>query len=313
MVTYRPTSTMELAALLADAHEHATPVRIAARGTWPEATQRVHAGAATLDVSAIAGIVEYVPGDLTLTARAGTTIAEIDAATAPHGQWCPLQPWGGNGGTLGATMATATPGPCAAALGAPRDLALGLEFVDGAGRVARGGGRVVKNVAGFDLTRLLVGSWGTLGVITEVSVRLRARPAVDETWCLALDADGAEDAALRARLESFRRSPYAPIACEALYGAAARAAGLAHSGVLVRLGGNTAFVAASRAALRAALRAVGDVTPHDVAIWERVRTVHAAPVLRSLAHALDRPLERRVKRQFDPRDILNRGLFAEVA
>lgn len=306
VVTHRPSSTAELAALLADAHEHTTPLRVAARGTWPEATQRVQAGAATLDMSAVAGIVEYVPGDLTLTARAGTTIAEIDAATAPHGQWCPLQPWGGDSGTLGATVATATAGPCAAALGTPRDLALGLEFVDGAGRVARGGGRVVKNVAGFDLTRLLVGSWGTLGVITEVSVRLRARPAVDETWCLALDAD---DAAQSARLESFRRGPYAPLASEALYGAAARAAGLAHDGVLVRLGGNAAFVAASRAALRA----VGDVAPHESAIWHRLRTVHAAPVLRSLAHALDRPLERRVKRQFDPRDILNRGLFAEVA
>ena len=306
MVTYQPSSTTELAALLADAHERATPLRVAGRGTWPEATQRVHAGAATLDVSAIAGIVEYVPGDLTLTARAGTTIAEIDAATAPHGQWCPLLPWGGDSGTLGATMATATPGPCAAALGAPRDLALGLEFVDGAGRVARGGGRVVKNVAGFDLTRLLVGSWGTLGVITEVSVRLRARAPVDETWCLALDAD---DAALRGRLVSFRRGPYAPLACAALYGAAARAAGLAHDGVLLRLGGNAAFVAASRTALRA----VGGMTPCDAAIWHRVRTVHAAPVLESLPHALDRPLERRVKRQFDPRDILNRGLFAEVA
>lgn len=305
-MTHRPSSTAELASLLAGAHADATPLRIAARGTWPEAAQRVRADAATLDVSAIAGIVEYVPGDLTLTARAGTTIAELETATAPHGQWCPLMPWGGDDGTLGATMATATRGPCAAALGAPRDLALGLEFVDGAGHVVRGGGRVVKNVAGFDLTRLLVGSWGTLGVITEVSVRLRARPAVDESWCLVLDGD---NAALRERFERFRRGPYAPLACETLHGAAARAAGLAHDGALVRLGGNAAFVAASRDALRA----VGDVTSHDVAIWRRVRALHAAPVLRSLGHALDRPLEQRVKRQFDPRDILNPGLFAEVA
>ncbi|MBI3567717.1 MAG: FAD-binding protein [Gemmatimonadetes bacterium] len=305
-MTYQPASTSELAALLTEAHGGATPLRIVARGTWPEATRTVRADARPLDISRIAGIVEYVPGDLTLTARAGTTIVEIDDATAAHGQWCPLLPWGGDDGTLGATMATATTGPCAAALGTPRDLALGLEFVDGAGNVARGGGRVVKNVAGFDLTRLLVGSWGTLGVITELSVRLRARPPVDETWCLTLDPN---DDAVRARLDGFRRGPYAPLSCELVHGAAARAAGLAHDGALVRLGGNRAFVAASLAALRT----VGDASPHDPAIWARVRALHAAPALDSLAHALDRPLEQRVKALFDPRRILNPGLFGEAA
>jgi glycolate oxidase FAD binding subunit len=71
--------------------------------------------------------------------------------------------------------------------GAPRDLALGVEFVTGAGVVARGGGRVVKNVAGFDLTRLLTGSWERLGVITEVTVRLHARPEADESIAVAID------------------------------------------------------------------------------------------------------------------------------
>jgi len=304
-MTHRAANTAELATLVAGAHEAGAPLRVVSRGTWPEATQSVTAAAATLDVSAIAGIVEYVPGDLTLTARAGTTIAEIDEATAAHGQWCPLLPWGGDAGTLGATMATATRGPCAAALGAPRDLALGVEFVDGAGRVARGGGRVVKNVAGFDLTRLLVGSWGTLGVITEVSVRLRARPAVDETWWIPFDAS---DAAMRDRLDAFRRGPLAPLACELLFGAAARAAGLAHDGALVRVGGNASLVAASRTALRA----IGDAVAHDAAAWPRVRALHAAPVLRSLPHALEGALARRVKAQFDPRGILNRGIFGEV-
>src|SRR5439155_9619738 len=101
------------------------------------------------------GIVEYVPGDLTLTARAGTTLAEIRDATAAEQQWLALDPHGSDDGTIGATVATASAGPLATAFGTPRDLVLGVEFLTGGGALARGGGRVVKNVAGFDLVRLL--------------------------------------------------------------------------------------------------------------------------------------------------------------
>ena len=132
----------------------------------------------------LSGITEYVPGDLTLTARAGTTLGEIRDATAAHGQWLALDPYGADEGTIGATIATASAGPLSTFFGGPRDLVLGVEFVTGDGVVARGGGRVVKNVAGFDLTRLITGSWGTLGVVTEVTLRLHARPRGDETFAL---------------------------------------------------------------------------------------------------------------------------------
>ena len=131
-----------------------------------------------------------MPGDLTLTARAGTTLAEIERATAAERQLLALDPYGTARGTIGATIATASAGPLAHAFGTPRDLVLGLEFVTGDGAVIRAGGRVVKNVAGFDLTRLLTGAWGTLGVITEVSVRLRALPEMEESVALAVRDDG---------------------------------------------------------------------------------------------------------------------------
>src|SRR5207247_2074887 len=137
----------------------------------------------------LAGITEYVPGDLTLTARAGTTLEDIRLATAAHDQWLALDPYGGDEGTLGATIATASAGPLSTSFGTPRDLMLGLEFVTGEGVVVRGGGRVVKNVAGFDLTRLLTGSWGTLGVITEVTLRLHARPEAEESIAVRLGDD----------------------------------------------------------------------------------------------------------------------------
>jgi len=287
----RPQSTAELAGILRDAHDRHAKVRIAGRGTWPGRTSAVAPDAALLDVSALSGILEYVPGDLTLTARAGTAIAEIDDATGTHGQWCPLLPWGGDHGTLGATFATATYGPCSATLGAPRDHAIGIEFVDGTGAVVRAGGRVVKNVAGFDLTRLLVGSWGTLGVITEVSVRLRARPAVDETWSVAIDGEVS-----RARLEALRRGPLAPLAIAEMGGR-----------TLVRLGGNAAFVAASRAAVKA----LGSVEPANANVWTALRESDPTPRGPLAENALADALSMRVKKQFDPRHILNPGIMGE--
>src|SRR5688572_27812167 len=164
-----------IAEQVGDAYESRRPLRIRGAGSWLDAGRPTRS-ADTLSLAAHRGIVEYVPGDLTLTARAGTPLGDIVAATREHGQWLPLDPWGGDDGTLGATVSTGTAGPHALAMGMPRDVVLGMEFVTGTGAVIRSGGRVVKNVAGFDLTRLLVGSWGTLGVITEVTVRLRARP-----------------------------------------------------------------------------------------------------------------------------------------
>jgi len=291
-MTLRPAATAELAGIVRDAHDRHAKLRIVGRGTWPARTAAVAPGATALDLAALTGIVEYVPGDLTLTARAATTIAEIDAATGAHGQWCPLMPWGGDDGTIGATFATATHGPCSASLGAPRDLAIGMEFVDGTGAVVRAGGRVVKNVAGFDLTRLMVGSWGTLGAITEVSVRLRARPAVDETWSVALGGD----AAAWSQLDALRRGPLAPLAIEEFEGR-----------TLVRLGGNTAFVAASRAAVKA----LGNAEPCDAAIWTRYRASDPRPCAPLAVSALADALSQRVKKQFDPRHILNSGIMGE--
>ncbi|MFI5310292.1 MAG: FAD-binding protein [Gemmatimonadales bacterium] len=305
-MTLLPSSVAELAAITRDAHDRRKPLRITGRGTWLGACGTVRTDAERLDVSGISGIVEYVPGDLTLTARTGTTLEEVDAATGGHSQWCPLLPWGRDDVTLGAVFATATPGPFSGSLGRPRDLALGLEFVDGTGAVARGGGRVVKNVAGFDLTRLLVGSWGTLGIITEVSVRLRARPKSDETWMLAIDAD---DATAWSQLTAFERGPYAPLASRRLDAADCGQLGLAaRNGVLLRLGGNASFVAASRAASHA----IGPAQTCDPAIWTRYRALDTAEPSVMAGNALSDPISKRLKQRFDPANILNPGLLGEA-
>jgi glycolate oxidase FAD binding subunit len=224
--------------------ERGTPVRITGAGTWLDAGRPV-AAATTIDVASHTGIVEYVPGDLTLTARAGTSLGELARVTAAERQWLALEPFGSDAGTLGATIATGSSGPLAHAFGTPRDQTLGLEIVTGTGDVVRGGGRVVKNVAGFDLTRLFTGSWGTLGILTEITVRLRAIPAADAHLAIALPDDSASGIATLAA--AARAVPADPWAMELVNGALAARLGLpAVSTLLVRLGGNPAAVAAQR-------------------------------------------------------------------
>lgn len=267
----------DVAAAIRDAAALGVPLRIRGAGQWLDAGRPVTASASTLDVSALRGIVEYNPGDLTLTARAGTTLAEIDAAARANGQWLPLDPAGAATATLGATLATASCGPLAAALGHPRDLALGLEFVDGRGVVVRGGGRVVKNVAGFDLVRLAVGAWGTLGVITEATVRLRARPEAECTLALAMPRDAGARAVL---LRTLRDAPLAAIAMELVDGALLAAIanelvdgallatlrGQATDAVLLRLAGNAASVAAQRRHVES----LGAAEELPATVWERL-------------------------------------------
>jgi glycolate oxidase FAD binding subunit len=216
-----------------------TPLRIAGRAHWLSAGRPVKTKQ-TLSLRDDSGVVSYVPGDLTLTIRAGTTLAEIERITGEHGQWLPLDPFGSDDGTIGATIATASAGPLATGFGLPRDLLLGLEFVNGRGDIVRAGGKVVKNVAGFDLSRLLTGSWGTLGVITEVTVRLYARPKVDRTFAVSL---GRGQKSTTELLRAVAASPLAPFALEILNGAAALSIGFEDNPtLLVRFGGNAPVV-----------------------------------------------------------------------
>lgn len=258
-----------IAAVVRDAYASGGTCRIVGAGTWLEAGRPLTGDPVRIEVrSALHGITEYVPGDLTLTARAGTTLAELREATHAHGQRLALDPYGTDDGTLGATIATASAGPSAAAFGTPRDQVLGVTFVTGTGESVSGGGRVVKNVAGFDLVRLCTGAWGTLGVITEATVRLRALQAADESWQVAIDAR--DDASVGAALDGFRALSLPFEAVELLDGATAAAIGLAGAAdgtLLVRTSGSVDVVRA----MRAALESLGDVTAAAPDCWTRLR------------------------------------------
>jgi glycolate oxidase FAD binding subunit len=267
-----PSEASSAAAIVADrvraARAARTPLRIVGAGHWLDAGAPVTASS-ELRLAAITGIVDYEPADLTLTARAGTSLAELARITAAEGQWLPLEPFGTSGGTLGATVATGSGGPLAAAFGAPRDQVLGCELVSGSGEVVRAGGRVVKNVAGFDLTRLMIGAWGTLGVLTEITVRLRARPERDETIAVALRGEDGVSETQR----WLRVTPFTPLAAELISASLARRLGVSGATtLLLRVGGNQRLV---RAALEAAAT-LGEQVAVPASVWGTLATAEPA-------------------------------------
>ena len=243
-------------------------LRIIGRGTWLDAGRPVN-DAVPLSLAEDDAIVEYVASDLTLTARAGATLLDIARVTAAEGQWLALDPFGSPTGTLGATIATGSAGPLAHGFGTPRDNVLGIEAVTGTGDIVRAGGRVVKNVAGFDLTRLFTGAWGTLAVITEATVRLRALPERTQTITLALPPNDA----LERWLAKLRALPFSLLALELLNAPLARALGLGERSLLLgRLGGNDDSV---RAQLRA-LGALGEMRPAPKESWSALARIEPA-------------------------------------
>ena len=245
------------------------PLQISGAATWRDAGAPLDASQ-TLSLHHLSGITEYVPGDLTITALAGTSLAELAHATAAHGQWLGLDPAGDRLGTIGATVATASSGPLAHAFGTPRDLVLGLHAVTGYGDAVRPGGRVVKNVAGFDLVRLYTGAWGTLGPITSVTLRLRALPVHDVTLVMPLD----DPSQLASVMPLLRANTVSLLAAEWIDGSTASSLGITggSDAIVLRLGGNDRFVRGQRALLDG----IATNAACDVSVWGALSLLDAS-------------------------------------
>lgn len=139
------------------------------------------------DVSANSGVVSYEPTELVVTVRGGTRLDELEAQLAAKNQFLPFEaPHFGDGATVGGAIAAGLSGPRRASAGALRDFVLGVKLLDGRGDVCSFGGQVMKNVAGYDVSRVLAGSLGTLGAILEVSLKVLPRPAVEQTLRLEM-------------------------------------------------------------------------------------------------------------------------------
>ena len=166
---------------------------------------------AALSVQGLSGISFYEPGALTLVAQAGTPLSEIEAALAEQKQRLAFEPMDHRGllgstgePTIGGVFAANVSGPRRLAVGAARDFLLGVRFVDGAGRIVKNGGRVMKNVTGYDLVKLMSGACGSLGVLTEVSLKVLPVPETSATLCLS----GLDDRAAVAAMTQAMSSPF---------------------------------------------------------------------------------------------------------
>jgi len=162
-----------------------TPLRI--RGGDTKAFLGSAVDGLPLDTRSCSGIVSHEPTELVITARAGTPLAEVVAALADKGQHLPFDPPRfGDGATLGGVVAAGLAGPARASVGGVRDFVLGAQFIDGRGDWLTFGGQVMKNVAGYDVSRALAGSMGTLGVITHLSLKVLPVAPAEATLVFAL-------------------------------------------------------------------------------------------------------------------------------
>jgi len=233
-------------------------------------------------------IVEHEPADLIAIAQAGVTLTEFNAKLAKNGQWLPLDPPDDGRATLGGVVATGIGGPQQFGYGRPRGSVIGMTVVLADGSMIKAGGRVVKNVAGYDLCKLFTGSYGSLGIITALNFKLRPRPMREAT---VIATGPVED--LRAGARAILEERLFPVAVEIVGGR-----------LLVRFAGNEKAVAFQIEQARKLLQNA-EVVMDDAELWKGIvleggrREEPAEPV---------KLLMQRIKTQLDPQNIFNHGL-----
>ncbi|MDW8153748.1 MAG: FAD-binding protein [Armatimonadota bacterium] len=263
--------------------------------------------ATVLDLSRLSGVLDYDPMEFTFTALAGTPVRAVEEMLRAHGQFLPFDPpFSASGATLGGTVASGLSGPRRYRYGGVRDFVLGVRFVDGTGTLVRGGGKVVKNAAGFDFPKLMVGSLGQMGVLVELTFKVFPAPHAHATLRVAHPRFGeAVDTLVRLGMSRFE--------LEVL--------DLDPSGVLwVRLGGLAESLEARIARLVAFLGRPTEVLrgEEERRVWEDLREFSWVPAGHALVKVPVTPrrlvgLEERLARSGAPRRYSVGGTCAWVA
>jgi glycolate oxidase FAD binding subunit len=205
-----PQSIEELCEMLQLAFAERWRVIPAGAGSWLEMGNRPKQFHLIISTSRMNRIVAYEPADLTATLEAGGTLTAFNRMAAERRQFIPLDPFGNESSTIGAIIAAGSSGPLRCAYGTPRDWLIGMTIVHVDGKITKAGGKVVKNVAGYDLCKLYTGSFGTLGIITEMNFKLRALPSAEKT--LVFYAEDVNDLCLL--MGQITNSDLQPAACE---------------------------------------------------------------------------------------------------
>jgi FAD/FMN-containing dehydrogenase len=265
--TLRPDTTEELAAVITQAGREREALVLWGGGT------RIGVGDAptrydvAVDLTGLAGIVEHSPADLVCTVRAGTTLADLARALSASGQRWPVEAPAAERATVGGTIASAAAGPSRLRYQHPRDWIIGCTAVLGDGTITRAGGRVVKNVTGYDMTRLYSGSYGTLVALAEVTLKLIALP--ERTATLRATVVDLRDAL---RIAAELRATHLPLdALAVLTGGAAERLGDARPSLFVRVAGPTGAVERVTREVRERCGA----TPFDGHVWDDIASLPA--------------------------------------
>lgn len=276
-----PERPEDVAGFVEQALQSRTPLSIRGLGSKAELGRPVEA-TRVLDLSRLVGVTFYEPEDLVLSARSGTPIAEIDALLAANGQELAFEPmscaalYGTGAGTLGGAYMTNLSGPRRIKAGALRDFVLGVTAVSGRGEIFKAGGRVVKNVTGYDLARGLAGSFGTLAVATEVTLKILPRAEATATLVL----EGLEPARAIAALCAAMGLPVDVSGAAHLPPVAAGRLGFSTAVTALRLEGIAPSVAARFERLAASLRSFGAPEKLEAGgsevLWRAIRD--AAPL-----------------------------------
>ena len=282
--TETPRDAAEIAELVAGANAEGRTLDIVGGGTKRGVGAAATAADTFVSLAALDKVIDYAPEELVLTAEPGVTLAALEALVARHGQMLPFEPphldrllGATSRPTLGGALGANLSGPRRLRAGAARDHFLGLSAVTGRGEVVKAGGKVVKNVTGYDLPKLIAGSWGTLAVMTEVTIKVLPAPRTEATLLLF----GLDEARAGAVLMTALNAPVDVSGAAHLPAAvAARAPHLGSTAVTaLRIEGFAASVAARVDHLAAALNAFGRIEvldgPRSRETWTRVREVEA--------------------------------------
>jgi len=270
-VTVSPASAEEISEILKLASRDGWKVMPAGGGTWLRSTADLIVSTLRLNQ-----IIEHEPADLIAIAQAGVTLTDFNAKLAENGQWLPLDPPDDGRATLGGVVATGIGGPQQLGYGRPRGSVIGMKVVLADGSMIKAGGRVVKNVAGYDLCKLFTGSYGSLGIITELNFKLRPRPAREAT----VIGRGTIQDILEARLF--------PVAAE-----------IVDDVLHVRFAGNEKGVAYQVEEARKLLKDA-EVVMDDGDLWKGIVSQRRTQKLGGPA----RLLMEKIKRELDPNNIL---------
>src|SRR5437016_5256298 len=312
-----PGSVEEVSAVIALVGEFGLPVIPWGGGTAASVGLPSARAGLVLGLRRLNRLVEHEPGDLTVTVEAGTTVGELQAALRGRGQWLSLDPADAERATIGGVLATNASGPRRHLYGTARDLLIGVTVVTAEGAIVRGGGKVVKNVAGYDLPKLFVGSYGTLGVIVEATFKLRPRPDDERLMCVGFDRLKDAGAAVRALMAS----DLIPSAVELLDGTAAFGGG--GTGGALGLGPTLAGAAPAPptpgAVLVVGFDGLGEQVEWQCAELTRLTAQlgghHPRPLaVKSQVPVWDDPgaagrIMQRIKAELDPKNVLNPGRF----